>query len=102
MVRPGEESVGGDPDENPCTPVVVHAFLKLRMYVVCVCVCVCVPVPTHDDSNMLPSTFDINDVEGFLAKRDTPDNVGKCMKKIRRLVSGQGHDVDTAYDEDEF
>ena len=52
--------------------------------------CVCVPVPTHDDSNMLPSTFDLADVEGFLAKRDTPDNVGKCMKKIRRLVSGQG------------
>ena len=39
---------------------------------------------------MLPSTFDLNDVEEFLAKRDTPDNVKKCMKKIRRLVSGQG------------
>lgn len=53
-------------------------------------VCEHVRVPTQDGLNMLPSVFDLKDVEGFLAKRDTADNVGKCMKKIRRLVSGQG------------
>ena len=39
---------------------------------------------------MLPSAFDVKAVELFLTQRDTADNVRKCMKKIRRLVSGQG------------
>ena len=39
---------------------------------------------------MLPSTFDLADVERFLKQRDTEDNVRKCMRKIRRLVTGQG------------
>lgn len=39
---------------------------------------------------MLPDTFDLEAVEAFLKQRDTADNVRKCMKKIRRLVSGQG------------
>lgn len=39
---------------------------------------------------MLPVEYDLEAVEAFLSQKDTADNVRKCMKKIRKLVSGQG------------